>query len=299
MSLFKKEIIRYKNFYISKFIKYKNEGFLFFIHGGPGYHCGIIEYLIEHDGLFEKLNHNIILYDQRGCGRSNNGIKNIAHQQNIDDLNDIFHFFKNETIIKIKGFIGHSYGAKLLFDYYKIFNSQLPGIFVSTANSILTPRLNNLVFDLAYLKKSNPAKYQDIFLEVRDFSVDKLWEVTEKVSSLFYENKDKDYLYWANMDVYQKVQKIKDIINLPINTQAFLSIRKDLYSNPVNFSVDIASLNSPYLWINGFYDTTINAVNDVVSSSIQITTLYQSSHYPHLEENERFCAIINQFMKER
>ena len=125
----------------------------------------------------------------------------------------------------------------------------------------------------------------------------KIWKITEELSPLFYENKDRDYIYWANMDAYKKVQRIKDIIKLPVNEETFMSVRKDLYSNKINFSVDIESLNTPYLWINGFHDFIMNGSESVLSNKKEITTFYKSSHYPHIEENERLSELINDFIK--
>ena len=115
MSPFKKEILNHQTFYIVKFTKNPDADYLIFIHGGPGYNCGVIEYLMEHDNLFGLLNYNIILYDQRSCGRSIDCQENILHTDNVQDLNEFCEYLACSHKIKIKRFIGHSYGAKLLF----------------------------------------------------------------------------------------------------------------------------------------------------------------------------------------
>lgn len=296
MSPFKKEILTHEKFYIAKFTRDSNTDYLIFIHGGPGYNCGVIEYLIEHDYLFNTLNYNIILYDQRGCGRSTACGENAVHRDNINDLNEIYEYFKVSLKMNIKGFIGHSYGAKLLFDFYKQFAIKIPGIFISTARSILTPRVNNLILDLAYLKKTNPAKYKKTLFEMDNLTTEKMWELTEKLSSLFRKNKDRDYLYWANMDIYKKIQRIQNILNLPVNSKTFMSVRKDLYSMEENYPVDIENLTIPYLWVNGFHDFIVNGKDSMLSKNKFIISFYKSSHYPHLEENDRFCEIANHFM---
>ena len=98
--------------------------------------------------------------------------------------------------------IGHSYGAKLLFDYYKTYKSTIPGVFVSTAKSILTPRLNNLMLDLSYLKKSNLEQYNKIYNELNNRDLNKIWDLSEQLTPVFQENKDRPYLYWANLKCY-------------------------------------------------------------------------------------------------
>ncbi len=297
MSTFKKEILNHQIFYIAKFTKNPDDDYLIFIHGGPGYNCGVIEYLMEHDNLFNLLNYNIILYDQRGCGRSIDCHENILHTDNVHDLNELCEYLASSHKIKTIGFIGHSYGAKLLFDFYKKFDNKLPGVFVSTTNSILTPRLNNLIFDLAYLKKISPVKYKNVLFEMDNLTTTKIWELTEELSPLFKENKDRHYLYWANMDIYKKVQRIQDIIKIPVNEKTFMSVRKELYSTENNLSVDIDNLVVPYLWINGFHDFIMNGAEGILSKKKNITTFYKSSHYPHIEENERLCELVNDFIK--
>jgi len=258
MSNYKKEIFTHSQFYISKFTKNHELPYLLFIHGGPGYNCGIMEYLIEHYRIFEKLNYNIVFYDQRNCGRSNYFPMGITHSDNINDLDLIYKYLIEDSTLSVKGFIGHSYGAKLLFDFYKKFKSDIPGIFVSTTNSILIPRLNNLIFDLAYLKKIDTEKYNNILTNMQDLNFQKIWSMTEELSELFKKNKDRRLLYWANLDYFKKVCEIEMKLNLPVNTNTFMHVRKDLYSDESNFSVDINSLETPYLWINGFHDLIMN-----------------------------------------
>ena len=296
---FKKKILNHKNLYIANFTKNPNMGFLIFIHGGPGYNCGVVEYLIEHDNFFSLLDYNIILYDQRNCGRSKIYDENTLHSNNVHDLDEIIEYFESVHEIEIKGLIGHSYGAKLLFDFYKKFDKKIPGIFVSTANSILVPRLNNLKFDLAYLKKTSPTEYKKILQTMDVLTTSKLWELTEELSPIFKENKDRNYLYWANMDMNEKVQKIQDTIGLPIDEKTFMSVRQDLYSSENNFSVDIDSLNIPYLWVNGFHDFIMNGQDFMFSKNEKILTFSRSSHYPHIEENNKFCKVVNDFIQKQ
>jgi proline iminopeptidase len=296
MKTYNKDIVKHPEFYIVKFTKNTDMPYLLFIHGGPGFNCGIVEHLIEHNNLFSLLDHNIILYDQRNCGKSKKISDNVLHQDNVNDLHKIVQYL-NSIEIKINGLIGHSYGAKLLFDFYNKLHSTIPGIFVSTANSILTPRLNNLILDLAYLKKSDPSQYNETLHEMDSLDINKIWSISEKLTPLFQENKDRPYLYWANLECFEMIKNIQKQINLPADTNTFVSVRKDLYSNESNFSVDINSLNISSLWVNGFHDFVMNGAEGVLSKNTKITTFYKSSHYPHLEENDRFSELINDFIK--
>ena len=294
--MYYKDILPNPKFYIARFTKNPNKPYVLFIHGGPGLNCGTIEHLIEHNGLFNLLNYNIIVYDQRNCGRSKKFSEPVRHQDNIDDLQKIIIYLSESCKLQIHALIGHSYGAKLLFDYYQNFQSHIPGVFVATADSILTPRLNNLMLDLAYLKQNNLDLYHQLFHEINSPDLNKIWDVSEQLTPVFQENKDRPYLYWANLACFQTIQDIQRRINLPIDTQTFISVRKDLYSNEANFDVAIDNLEIPKLWINGFHDFVMNGHEAAMSNNPKTVTFYQSSHHPHLEENERFSELLNEFI---
>jgi proline iminopeptidase len=299
MSAFDKNIIPHEKLYIVKFSKVQLSPCLIFIHGGPGLNCGVIEYLIEYEELFKSLDYNIILYDQRACGRSDNksiDSDKISHSDNVNDLDEIYQYLESKNL-KIAGLIGHSYGAKLLYDFLKKTGLTIPSIFVSTADTILIPRLNNLNLDLAYLKKNNSEKYQEILEKMDNLELKKLWQLTEELAPFFQENTDRPYFYWANLDLYKKYQEIQQQINLPINNQVFMSVRKNLYEKEGNFRVDIDHLNIPYLWVNGIQDYIVNGVNSLISNRQKVIPFFKSSHYPHIEENNRFSQLVNKFMK--
>ena len=300
MSKFKKNILLHQKFYIAALTKDENAPYLVFIHGGPGLNCSTIEFLIEHEDFFDSLDCNIVLYDQRASGKSVKFFEKaeaVSHCDNVKDLQEIYQYLTSNVSLKIKGFIGHSYGAKLLFDFYNTTKSNIPGIFISTADSILTPRLNNLMFDLLYLKKTNPDKYQNTIAKMDTIDLKTIWELTEELAPHFQENKDRQYLYWANLSIFEKVQEIQKKLDLPINQKVFMSVRRDLYSNIDNCQVNIDMLNIPYLWINGFQDTIIGEPAHGLSKKDKITLFTKSSHYPHIEENSKFCEVVNAFTK--
>ncbi|MGB6976332.1 MAG: alpha/beta hydrolase [Gammaproteobacteria bacterium] len=292
----KKVVIPNPKLYISRFVKNKENPYLVFIHGGPGLNSGVLEYLIENESLFGSLNYNIVLYDQRGCGRSKTSSEVVSHVDNINDLNLIYRSLIEEEDLKIQGCIGHSYGAKLLFDFYQTFKPRLPGIFVSIADSMLTPRLRNLILDFNYLKSKDVDKYKAIYRKMSSIDLGNFWELTEDLTPLFFENKDRPYMYWANLDYFEKVENIQKQINLPINKQVFMDVRKNLYSNRKNLPVNIEKLTIPYLWINGIHDYIMNGTQGLSENS-KVTPFFKSSHYPHLEENDRFCEVVNEFIE--
>ncbi len=80
-------------------------------HGGPDFDY---DYLLpELDCLAEQF--RVIYYDQRGRGRSANGVRpdEVTIQSEMDDLNSVRRHFSLETV----ALLGHSWGALLAMEY--------------------------------------------------------------------------------------------------------------------------------------------------------------------------------------
>lgn len=299
MDLFQKEIIANPDFYIVKFTKQPALPYFLFIHGGPGFHCGVLDYLIENNELFQAIDCNIILYDQRNCGRSPLSEQSINHNQNVGDLSLIVSLIQKTYQLKLGALMGHSYGAKILADYAKISPTDIPLIFVATSESLLRPRLNNLMLDFAYLKQTHPQKYNEIFNSIQEVDHSKLWELSETLASYFQKNVNRGSIYWANTEWYGRVQELQTELNIPINLDVFASVRKDIYSNKEHLTCDISSIEGDKLWITGFHDFIMDGQMAAFSYDPNIITFYQSAHYPHIEENERFCRVVNEFLQDK
>ncbi|MGQ3891430.1 alpha/beta fold hydrolase [Legionella sp. CNM-4043-24] len=299
MSSFKKRTIEHPYLYIVSFTQNRDLPCLVFVHGGPGLNCGVLEYMIEQDGIFDALEYDIILYDQRGCGRSRFTIETVRHIDNLCDLQIICELVISKENYDIAGLIGHSYGAKLVYDYlHNRSHNNIPGIFISTASSISVPRINNLLLDLMYLKTVDVDQYQEIINNFDEHDYDNIWNITVRLESIFITNPYRALLYWANLEIKDRAQKIQNNIGLSRNENIFISVREDLYSISKNYSVDIDQITDvDCLWINGFHDYIVNRAGNTLPLNTDIMTFYKSSHYPHIEEPERFIQEINNFIK--
>lgn len=294
MKNYKKTKIVHPEIHISCFNKDHELPNLLFIHGGPGLNAGILEYLIEQENIFGDLNANIITYDQRNCGKSTRTNKIVSHQDNINDLIAIVNYLGLTKETQVDILVGHSYGAKLLYDYSIKTKTSLPTIYISCADSILTPRINNLILDMNYLMMINPDKYNQIFSELEDINHKNIWSLSEKIASIFHENKNRSNFYWANLNIRGQVKEIERIVNQPMNVDVFDSVRKDLYLDNSNYKIDLTQLNNKYLKINGLHDLVMGAAIDAASGNVEV--FGKSSHYPHLEESEKFCGVVNGFI---
>ena len=276
--------------YLCKLGSNQKKESILFIHGGPGLNAqSLISYTLT-ENLFESLNYNIIFYDQRNCGKSRQTIKPSTYEKQINDLSDILKDL--ETSENITCIIGHSYGAKLLADYAQKENPKQKLIFLATARDILTPRLNNIKLDLDFLKEEMPELYIESLKEMADSTV---WEVSEKLAPYFFKNSKRVNRYWQNKEIQKKYISHSADSKYKINNEVFQSLREELY-NGENLSLNLDKLTpEQYIVFIGYNDFIMSGHLSLNDSSTRI--FYESAHYPHLEENEKLCRGINEFIQ--
>jgi len=295
MPQFTKRQLSHASLYISCLTRSRELPYLLFIHGGPGLNSGVLEQLIEKQAIYSNLQANLVLYDQRECGRSSRTTDTVTHRDNIKDVQNVLDTLAANHI-DIKAIIGHSYGAKLLADFLITRQCSLPAIFIATAASILTPRINNLLLDLTYLKKIDQGQYMALYEKFENMDYASLWELSETLAPLFQKNPDRALSYWANLTTMRQVDDLKTTLNLPINPRVFKSVRADLYRSPDNFKLHIDQLKQPTLWINGFHDKIMDGASAMVNQQRSPMLFNQSAHYPHLEQPTLFASKVNAFL---
>ena len=267
---------------------------LLFIHGGPGLNCSTVEYFIEQHNYFTSLKCNLIVYDQRGGGRSDCKTL-VTHETNINDLSTLVESIE-ESGITIVGGIGHSYGAKLLSDYLIKSKHKMDAIVVGANKNFLVPRINNLLMDLNYLKINDRSKYDEILENFEINNFEDLWAQTEILAPMFQTNPNRPYHYWANLKVFDLYRKCPFISTLPLSQPVFKSVRESLYFNTV-LQLQFELLENRYIIINGFHDYIMNGYNGIFEEDRANLFIFdKSAHYPHLEENYKFCETINNFI---
>jgi proline iminopeptidase len=269
---------------------------MLFVHGGPGMNSKVLEYMRDHNSFLSGLDLDVIFYDQRNCGRSTGFEGKTNHQDNIEDLDSLVKSLISDGV-KLKVICGHSYGAKLLNDYCIQKDTAIPAIFIATAKDIITPRMNNLLLDLNYLKSDQPDVYGQFLPEFEDLSIDKIWDITVKLAPYYLINPNRMNYYWANTEKQSEIARITEEVGISINSETFSSVREDLYSDKNKFELSIEKLDQPTLWINGFHDYIMDGNNILESERLGIKTFNKSAHYPHIEEEQDFCKVVNEFIK--
>jgi proline iminopeptidase len=287
-------ILNNGQFYVNSIIRDETWPYILLVNGGPGQSCYGLETLIAHHGYFSTLKANIILYDQRGCGRSQK-YQSYSHPENIADLETVIDEVQDQISQKIDLIIGHSYGAKILYDYLLAHSCQTKSMFVGTSSHLLIPRLNNLLLDLKYLQKSHPDAYEEFLTSFSVTDKKSIWEASEKLAPLFNLNPDRPLYYWANTQVRALMERVLATSPHPVNSVVFQQVRKDLYLGEDLLTFEFQRLNCPYRWVLGFFDYIMGG-NLIYQSPNNQIIFDKSGHYPHLEENIRFCEVANEFL---
>lgn len=266
--------------------KEENEKYLLFIHGGPGLNAqSLIQYILKYD-LYNELDANIIFYDQRACGKSKKGNCENSYKQQIEDLNDVIIYCLNEY--NISAVIGHSYGAKLLNDFSEKYQVSIAQVLMATANDIDIPRQNNIKLDLDYLRETDTEKHDAISNKIANLS---LWEISKLLEETFTQNPNRIERYWNNKEAKSNYLNISKDSGFPINNEVFINLRSELYNSKHKEII----LNKPNTFhFIGHHDYIMNGKSFKKSNKRIIFN--NSAHYPHIEEPEYFCEVVNEII---
>ena len=258
---------------------------LLFIHGGPGLNSnGFQKYFTEFSASYRKLKANLIFYNQRGCSSHSDNSNNISHNTNVEDLQKIISAsakMKNNIILT-----AHSYGCKIAYDFLKM-DPTYKTIFISPSENLLVPFLNKSQALLLLLKTFDQERYNDLF-HILPHN-EQIWAYTKKYEKMLSLNED--IYMWANLEKMRLYKKFSDKLNQEIFNSVSKSIDiSDSKTNKLSFD----NLNIPHKLFLGSQDIQMG-----VSSFLRnhnAVFFNKSGHYPHIEEEEKFCNEVNTFI---
>ncbi len=190
-----------------------------FLHGGPGYNAVSFEFSTAQK--LAGLGFYVIVYDQRGCGRTRADTgSRFTFQEAFDDLNGIYKKYNITTAT----LIGHSFGGTLGILYSKTF----PG------------KISSLVL------VSSPLSYQQMFRTIiskcrKTFSESKSQqlqyiEALEKIDTASLEYSSYCFLYAMSGGFYKTKNPTRESqeINDSLKKCANVSLLSNMTQKPVN-----------------------------------------------------------------
>jgi len=142
------------------------------IHGGPGIPS---DYLVGLSNAFP--NRTVILYDQIGCGKSNepSDINAYSIDNSVQDLVDLVQFLKNRYGLNQFHMLGHSFGGIIAYEYMKktFANKNL-----INSPTLLSITLSSTPFDVHQVDKDSESQ-MDVIRDSENYST------TEEVNQSF------------------------------------------------------------------------------------------------------------------
>ncbi len=256
---------------------------ILFIHGGPGMSH---DYFLPHILPLAK-HYRVILYDQRGTGKSDVitvDSNSMTVNQFVLDLEAIRKHFK----LKKMNVVGHSWGGFLAASYGIKFSKHLNSL-VFMDSSPLSSHLRDVMLEInknsmtsedkLYIRKIlNSQNYKNGELS----AIEKLWWATFKPS--FYDPK-KVYKLEFNFNSNYFFSQIL-LTNMYKEMQAF-----DLYPR-------LKKIKCPILVLHGKFDPMPIEASEAIrdhNKKGKIILLEKAGHFPFVEEPQQTFDIMRDF----
>lgn len=258
------------------------------IHGGPGLSQ---EYLLPQMAkLAEK--HQVIFYDQRGCGRSTGAIDadSMQIQRFLDDLEAV----RRELGYKKVTLFAHSWGAFLAVQYAALYPEAVEKLILSNSHPASSEGYSAFFKEFEIRMEPFQKEFQSI-QETQAFS-----EGDPETSEKYYGILCRTYCYDPSK---------ADLIKIGLSPVAFLNGLKIqemldalVIRQPYDLSEILDRLNVPTLVLHGDVDpiplTTAKELHEKIRGSKWVV-LKNCGHFPYVEVPEIFFEHLEEFLSKQ
>ncbi|NRA66187.1 MAG: alpha/beta hydrolase [Pseudobacteriovorax sp.] len=280
---------------------------ILFVHGGPGGHSAGYESLLrEYQRLWSE-SIQWIVYDQYACGRSQGIPDKASHERNIEDIELIYQKLK-EHGIAIDTLVGHSYGAWLARDYHLKYPNRIRSLILCGIDiDLAAPKNRSFLMDLLLLKQQDQKTYNSFLKGMITNSEDEVyvpWLAAKELRSKLLDSGKRSNYYWANQNSKNHYFRLIEEASVAERDDTYRKVRDTLYREDYPFSLRLTEgINDdiPVLLINGFHDVLMDGASEKTSDlpGFMFKTYWQSGHYPHIEEPERFLNDVMRFVSQK
>ncbi len=260
---------------------------IFVLHGGPGMTQDYLQpYLWE-----LTANHQVIFYDQRGCGKSTGelnaeSINLVNYIKDLDNLRKALNFDK--III-----LGHSWGGFLGLNYTLAHPDHVEKLILS--NSLGSTSESFTLFLEEYMKRMEPVKEEMAALEKSPGFASGDPAIFKQYCKLIFSK----YCYNPqNADKLSMDYRQEDIVK-------FFQVHKIFDENLLmgvefNLNSSLNRLKVPTLIIHGDVDpipySTVEEMHNNIPGSDYVL-LKDCGHFPYVEVPEAYFQALNNFLK--
>ena len=275
-----------------------------YVHGGPGSHCGDFETGLEQFEAFTAQGTGWLVYDQRGCGRSNpSEARRLSHRHNIDDLAELLASAKElyQMPKMTLCLYGHSYGARLVYDLLAT-NPSLQTTAVISGRSLhpFDAMNTSVLIDMMILRNSDMSSFKKALTILESHSAEP-YEIAKDIRECFKNPEERQasrqQFYWANENAKTWWDSTVKKLPLKDSDEIYFQVAATYGNEAFNSGVfDPSLLRQRCLLIQGFYDVLMyGTANPRVQDSSRVIRFNASAHYPHFEQPELFMKTILAF----
>ncbi len=197
---------------------------------------------------------------------------------------------------------GHSYGARLVYDYLWD-NPKMDFKFILSGTSLHPNDCLNtsLGLDLLVLRNSQPKEFKKAVELISRAKIEP-YEISPEIRKLFSDlkmrQKERQKYYWVNENAMNWWNKIDSEHNVKDSDEAYFKIVSSFNDETFNSgSFNPCLLKQKSLYINGFHDYLMNGtIKFNIEDQSKIVRFNASAHYPHFEEPELFMKTLLKFI---
>lgn len=282
MNIGKKININGINHWVKMCLKHRSEYPVIVVHGGPGGSNYVFE---RTPGKKLEQLIDIIYYEQRGCGRSDNPIhNNYGIEVLVNDLNSLIHELGFEKVI----LLGYSFGAELILEYSLKYPSKVHKLILQAPT------------DFADMKMMYEIQFEGF--KSLDISINELEssDIVKKYDFLWSQVSGSDVNRFLFRDINKAVEVRKLWIESGMINTGLMS--SQIFDRKRNGSVLRSSriIVIPTLILIGKYDKNVGVElarkysENIVASQLEV--FEESGHFPDYEEDLKYVEVVRSFL---
>lgn len=256
------------------------------LHGGAGDLTS--DYLLPSMEPLANL-YQLVLYDQRGLGRSTGDIT--AEQINLNNyVADIEAIRKALDLDKIS-LLGHSFGGLLAMLYSLAYPQNVDRIILSNSMVVTSKDLASFIEEFTRRTAHFSAEIQRHKASPEYQAGDP--ETVKNIKTQYYTT------YFHNPKLVSKLHLLKSNKENVVGERAFEIFRWQIYVRPFDYRQEIKQIQCPTLIIHGSDDVIPYACSEHIHQHIPRSTLVKidkCGHFPFIEQPDAYFQTITSFL---
>ena len=254
------------------------------IHGGPGMDQG---YLLPGMAALAK-NHQVVFYDQLGCGRSAATVINESHITINSFVEDIETLRKALKFAKVT-IVGHSWGGMLAMYYAVKYPKNIKKLVLM--NTVTSAGMEEFLDEVE--KRTMPSAGEFEKLKASQEFIDSEPQAIAQYYRLFFQ------YYFHNPKDLEKLNLQLEPKGAATGVKVAKILEESIFGKYTDQHDDLQKLKIPTLIIRGESDVIpTSAANSMAHSinSSKLVVLKNCGHFPYIEQPKEWLEVVEGFL---